>query len=44
MLILDEFKFSKIKEYDDFTKLSTDEIQELLENYVLHLKIRGLKA
>jgi len=42
---LHEFmRFVKIKEYDDIKKLNTDEIQELLEDWVLHLTSKGLKA
>lgn len=37
-------RFAKIKEYDDIKKLNTDEIQELLQDWVLHLTSKGLKA
>ena len=36
--------FSKIKDYDSLVSLDTDTIQMLLENYVIHLKDRKLKA
>ncbi len=42
---LDKFKdFTKIKDYDGLVGLDTDTIQMLLENYVIYLKGRGLKA
>lgn len=37
-------RFAKIKEYDDITKLTTNKIQGLLENWVMALKDQGLKA
>lgn len=42
---LHEFmKFSKIKEYNDIPNHTTEQIQKLLESWVLHLKKNGLKA
>ena len=42
---LHEFmKFSKIKNYDDVTKLKTKLIQKLLQNWVIHLKNKQLRA
>ena len=42
---LNEFlRFSKIKNYDDLKNLKTDRIQKLLENWILHLSEKGLKA
>ena len=42
---LNEFmKFSKINQCDDIPKLHTDKIQSLLENWVMHLKKKGLRA
>lgn len=37
-------RFAKIKNYDDITKLKTDKIQDLLENWVMYLQDRGLKS
>lgn len=42
---LSEFmRFAKIKNYDDIPKLRTNKIQALLENWVMHLAEKGLKA
>jgi len=42
---LHEFmKFAKIKRYDDIPKLKTNQIQKLLENWVMLLSEKGLKA
>lgn len=42
---LNEFlRFSKIKNYDDLKNLKTDRIQKLLENWILYLSEKGLKA
>ncbi|MCH7758684.1 MAG: tyrosine-type recombinase/integrase [Thaumarchaeota archaeon] len=42
---LHEFmKFAKISQYDNIVKLSTDKIQKLLENWVMDLASRNLKA
>jgi len=42
---LNEFlRFSKIKNYDDLKNLKTDRIQKLLENWILYLFEKGLKA
>jgi len=42
---LHEFmKFSKIKNYDELAKIKTDKIQKLLENWVLSLRKKGLRA
>lgn len=42
---LHEFmRFTKIKNYDDITKLKTDKIQKLLEDWILVLSNKGLKA
>jgi integrase/recombinase XerD len=42
---LDKFlEFTKIKDYDALANLDADTIQMLLENYVIHLKDRKLKA
>jgi len=42
---LHEFmKFTKIKQYDYIVKLSTNKIQKLLENWVMDLASRNLKA
>jgi len=42
---LDRFlEFSKIKDYDSLVSLDIDTIQMLLENYVIYLKGRKLKA
>lgn len=37
-------RFAKIKNYDDIPKLRTKKIQTLLENWVMHLSDKGLKA
>lgn len=37
-------RFAKIKEYDSITKRTTNEIQNILENWVMELKDQGLKA
>jgi len=42
---LHEFmKFAKIQDYDEITKLDTDKIQKILEDWVIHLTNKGLKA
>lgn len=42
---LDKFvEFMKIKDYDALVSLDTDTLQMLLENYVIHLRGRKLKA
>jgi len=42
---LHEFmKFAKITQYDNIVKLSTDKIQKLLENWIMDLASRNLKA
>ncbi|MDH3823510.1 MAG: hypothetical protein OES19_07210 [Nitrosopumilus sp.] len=42
---LHEFmKFAKISEYDDIVKLSANKTQKLLENWVIDLAKRDLKA
>ncbi|MDE1727546.1 MAG: site-specific integrase [Thaumarchaeota archaeon] len=42
---LHEFmKFAKIKKYDDILKFKPDDIQKLLENWVLHLKDNNKKG
>lgn len=42
---LNEFmKFSKIKSYQDISKPSTEKIDDLLENWVLTLRKKGLKG
>ncbi len=42
---LKEFmKFSRLKNYDDLKNLKTDRIQKLLENWILHLSEKELKA
>lgn len=42
---LDKFlKFTKIKDYDALAQLDTDTIQMLLENFVIYLKGKNLKA
>lgn len=42
---LNEFmKFIKIKNYDDVTKLGSEKIQNFLENWVMNLAEKGLKA
>ncbi|MGH2613567.1 MAG: hypothetical protein ACRDFB_11045 [Rhabdochlamydiaceae bacterium] len=42
---MDKFvDFTKIKDYDALVSLDTDTLQMLLENYVIHLKSRKLKA
>jgi len=42
---LHEFmKFARIKKYDDILKLKTKKIQTLLENWVMRLSEKGLKA
>jgi len=37
-------KFSRLKNYDDLKNLKTDRIQKLLENWILYLSKKGLKA
>jgi len=37
-------RFAKIKNYDDIPKLKTKKIQTLLENWVMYLAEKGLKA
>ncbi|MDH3736717.1 MAG: hypothetical protein OEQ94_06820 [Nitrosopumilus sp.] len=37
-------KFAKISEYDDIVKLSANKTQKLLENWVIDLAKRDLKA
>jgi len=42
---LHEFmRFAKIKNYDDIPKFTTDKIQKLLENWIMHLAKRELKS
>ena len=42
---LHEFmRFYKIENYDEITKFTTNKIQKLLENWVLHLKKKQLKS
>ena len=45
MYSLHEFmKFAKIQEYDEITKLNTEKIQKILEDWVIHLTNKKLKA
>src|SRR3990170_5851782 len=45
MYSLHEFmKFAKIQEYDEITKLNTEKIQKILEDWIIHLAKKGLKA
>jgi len=45
MYSLHEFmKFAKIQDYDEIIKLDTKKIQKILEDWVLHLKNKELKA
>ena len=42
---LHEFmKFANIKEYDDIVKLGQEKLQKILENWIIHLSKKGLKA
>jgi len=42
---LHEFmRFAKIKNYDDIPKLTTDKVQKLLEDWIMHLAKRELKS
>jgi integrase/recombinase XerD len=45
MYSLHEFmKFAKIQDYDEITKLDTEKIQKILQNWVIHLAKKELKA
>ena len=37
-------RFAKIKNYDDIPKLTTDKIQNLLEDWIMHLAKRELRS
>jgi len=37
-------RFAKIKNYDDIPKLTTDKIQKLLEDWIMHLSKRELRS
>src|SRR5690242_12216472 len=37
-------KFTRIKDYDSLASLDSDTIQSFLEDYLVHMKERGLKS